>query len=85
MDSSARRSKKALERLEQQHAEVKTKLEELTRLVTTACHEPARPASDDISGEPAETHTQVSLGHQEDVERHIGADGSELETTDCCE
>jgi len=74
-----------MERLEQQHAEVKTKLEELTRLVTTASHASARPASDDIRGIPVETCTTVSPGQQEDVERRVGAEDSELETTDCCE
>ena len=58
-----------------QNAEVTTKLEELTRLVTAVSQASARPASDGISSEPTETHATVSPGQQEDVEQHVGTDG----------
>jgi len=83
--SSAARSGEALQRLMEQQAEVKARLEELTRLVTRASQVPVRMENISDSGIPAETHVTVSPGQQEYIERHIGAEGSELETTDCCE
>ncbi|KAI4679378.1 uncharacterized protein J4E84_008408 [Alternaria hordeiaustralica] len=82
---SATRGEEALQRIVAQQSEVKAKLEELTRLLTTASQAPARPASDDISGIPVETCTTVSPGQTEGIERHVDAEGSELETTDCFE
>ncbi|KAI4914528.1 hypothetical protein J4E85_010593 [Alternaria conjuncta] len=84
-NSSAEKSEKVLQQLSQQQNEVKNKLEELTRLLTTASQASAPPASVRDSGSPAETHAQASPGQQEDIERHVDAEGSELETTDCCE
>ncbi|KAI4671049.1 uncharacterized protein J4E88_009445 [Alternaria novae-zelandiae] len=82
---SADRSEEALQRLIEQQAEVKARLEELTRLVVTASQAPVRLENMSVSGIPAETHVTVSPGQQEDVERHVGDEGSQLETTDCCE
>jgi len=76
VQSSIASNGEALQRLVEQQAEVKTKLEELTRLMTTASQALARPASDDISGIPVETCTTVSPGQQEDIERHVDAGSS---------
>jgi len=85
MNSSARRSEKALERLEQQYAEVKTQLEELTRLVTTGSQASARPASVGDSGSTAESPTIIAPRQQGAFLRHVHDEGLKLEVTERCE